>query len=73
METILKNLKSLIGKKLDKNEIICAFEGVNDEVIVNKSNNIGHNYVAYVNSETSEQYLFMVNNDNVITDVWMVG
>lgn len=73
METILKNLKSLIGKKLDKNEIICAFEGVNDEVIVNKSNNIGYNYVAYVNSETSEQYLFMVNNDTVITDVWMVG
>ena len=58
---VLNNLKQFIGKEFDEDDIICAFEDyeVDGETSV------------YVNAEGSEQFLFTVNSENIIEDVWM--
>lgn len=83
-EDVLSNLKSLIGKEFDSyDDIIEAFgsfeEGGETEVIVNKSNNNGYDYIAYINTENSTEFLFTVDKVEVsdgefeeyITDVWI--
>ena len=79
---VLENLKKLIAKEMDYDEVICAFgnfeEGGETEVIVNSSNN-DYDYIAYINTENSTEFLFAVDKVEVsdgefeeyITDVWI--
>lgn len=71
---VLRNLQKLIGKPFSSNEVIIAFEDFEEdgktEVMVNKSENIGYDYVAYINSENSTQFLFEVKN-GIVKDVWI--
>lgn len=71
---VLRNLQELIGKPFSSNEVIIAFEDFEEdgktEVMVNKSENIGYDYVAYIESDNSTQFLFEVKN-GIIKDVWM--
>lgn len=54
---------------------MCAFEDyeVDGEtsVYVGDSDNNGYDKIAYINAEGSEQFLFTVNSENIIEDVWM--
>ena len=72
---VLENLKALIGKKMDYDEVICAFEDFEEngetEVYVGESNNNGYDYISYINTSNSKQFLFAVNDNNIITDVWL--
>ena len=72
---VLENLKALIGKKMDYDEVICAFEDFEEnretEVFVGKSNNSSYDFIAYINTNNSKQFLFVVNDNNIITDVWL--
>ena len=74
-DMVLNNLKQFIGKELDEDDIICAFEDyeVDGEtsVYVGDSDNNGYDKIAYINAEGSEQFLFTVNSENIIEDVWM--
>jgi len=74
-ENVLENLTELIGSEWDAEEVICAFEDFEEdgetEVIAKESENNG-DYIAYINSAESTQFLFSVDEENVITDVWMV-
>lgn len=71
---VLRNLQELIGKPFSSNEVIIAFEDFEEdgktEVIVNESENIGYDYIAYINSENSTQFLFEVKN-GIVKDVWI--
>lgn len=75
-ENVLENLTELIGSEWDAEEVICAFgdfeEDGETEVIAKESENNGYDYIAYINSAESTQFLFSVDEENVITDVWMV-
>lgn len=74
-ENVLENLKELIGSEWDAEEVVCAFEDFEEdgetEVIAKGSENNGYDYIAYINSAESTQFLFSVDEENVITDVWM--
>ena len=74
-DMVLNNLKQFIGKEFDEDDIICAFEDyeVDGEtyVYVGDSDNTGYDKIAYINAEGSEQFLFTVNSENIIEDVWM--
>lgn len=74
-DMVLNNLKQFIGKEFDEDDIICAFEDyeVDGEtsVYVGDSDNNGYDKIAYINAEGSEQFLFTVNSENIIEDVWM--
>lgn len=74
-ENVLENLKELIGSEWDAEEVVCAFEDFEEdgetEVIAKESENNGYDYIAYINSAESTQFLFSVDEENVITDVWM--
>lgn len=63
-EKVLENLKMLIGQELDCDEVICAFgdfeEGGETDVYVGKSDNIGYDYIAYINAKESTQFLISV-------------
>lgn len=63
---VLGNLKKLIGYKIDMDEIICAFEDFEEdgetEVCIGESHNAGYDYVAYINTIGSTQFLFTLNN-----------
>lgn len=77
---VLKNLKELIGQEFDEDEIIYAFEDLEEdgetEVYVGKSHNNGYDKIAYINSRNSTQFLFTTekneDDEEIITDVWMV-
>lgn len=77
-ENVLENLKSLIGKIFDVEEIICAFEDFVEEeeteVIVKDSENNGYDKMAYINSINSTQFLFLTHTEHeeeIVDDVWM--
>lgn len=72
-EQILENLKELKGQNINEayNNIIDCFN-TEKEVIVNKSNNNGYDYVVYVNKEDSKQYLININENNEISEIWRV-
>ena len=74
-ENVLENLKELIGSEWDAEEVVCAFEDFEEdgetEVITKESENNGYDYIAYINSADSTQFLFSVDEENVITDVWI--
>lgn len=71
---VLRNLQELIGKPFSWSDVIIAFEDFEEngktEVIVNESENIGYDYIAYINSENSTQFLFEVKN-GIVKDVWI--
>jgi hypothetical protein len=65
MAQVEENLMGLTALKEDfENDIICAFEDFEEDgetsVIVSKSSNDGYDYVAYVNTENSIQFLLTV-------------
>lgn len=71
---VLENLKKMIGEELNYDDIICAFgdfeeEGKN-EVYVGESENNSYDYIAYINTPNSTQFLFKVEDD-IIEDVWI--
>lgn len=72
---VLKNLKKLIGFEFNANDVICAFEDFEEngknEVIVSESSNTGYDFTAYINDYDSTQFLFKVNENNFINDVWI--
>ena len=73
-DMVLNNLKQLIGNEFDEDDIICAFEDyeINGEssVYVGDSDNIGYDKIAYIEEDTV-QFLFKLNSENIIKDVWM--
>lgn len=72
---VLKNLKALIGKLIDYDEIICAFEDFDYEgatdVICEKSQSNKYEYVAYINSINSSSFIIKTDENNIITDVFL--
>lgn len=68
----LENLQELIGEELNYDDIICCFDDAKEVVILNRSNNDGYDYIAYENTEDSEQYLFKVDDEDIIIDIWEV-
>lgn len=74
-DMVLNNLKQLIGKEFDEDDIICAFEDYEvdgeNSVYVGDSDNNEYDKIVYINAEGSEQFLFTVNSENIIKDVWM--
>ena len=73
-DMVLNNLKQLIGKEFDEDDIICAFEDYEvdgeSSVYVGDSDNIGYDKIAYIEGDTV-QFLFELNSENIIEDVWM--
>lgn len=73
---VLKNLKAMIGKEMDFDDVVCAFEdfeeGGETSVYVGESNNNGYDYIAYIDVPESTQFLIKVNHEDVIEDVWML-
>lgn len=71
---ILENLKKLIGEELDYTEIVSAFgnyqENGKSEVFIEESSNTGYDYIAYINTKDSTEFLFKVEDD-IIIDVWI--
>ena len=73
-DMVLNNLKQLIGNEFNEDDIICAFEDYEvygeSSVYVGDSDNIGYDKIAYI-EEDSVQFLFKLNSENIIEDVWM--
>ena len=75
IENVFENLKKLIGREFDYDNVYEAFgdyeeDGVS-EVIADKSSNQGYDYIAYINTTGSVQFVFETDSDDVITDVRM--
>lgn len=74
-QDVLKNLKKLIGFEFNASDVICAFEDFEEngknEVIVSESSNNGYDFTAYINDYVSTQFLFKLNENNFINDVWI--
>ena len=72
---VLENLKKLIGTEFDYEEVIIAFgefeQDGETEVIVNESHNVGYDMIAYINTYDSTQFLFVLDEDEIIVDVYM--
>lgn len=73
-EKVLENLKELIGTEMDYDDVICAFEdfGENGEydVLVEKSDNPGYDYIAFIDTPKGTGFYFSVDKNDIITDVW---
>ena len=71
---VLSNLKKMIGKEIDFDDVVCAFEDFEEcgesDVYVGESNNNGYDYIAYIDAPDSTQFLISVDGENKITDVW---
>ena len=75
-EDVLKNLKKLIDVKVwDDWDIYSAFEDFEEngehKVWFSKSDNSGYDYIAYIDTECSTQFLIKTNDKRIITDVWI--
>lgn len=74
-EEVLKNLQRLIGREFDADDVICAFEDFEEEgeteVYVGDSHNAGYEAIAYINSENSTQFIFALDENDIITEVTM--
>lgn len=64
-----ERLQELVGSEIDYDDIICSMVDEEEEVIVKKSENNGYDYIAYYNYMGSNEYLFMVDEDDYIIDV----
>ncbi len=60
VEGILENLKEMVGKEMDADDIICAFEDFEEfgetEVLIEKSGSNDSVYSAYINAENSTEF-----------------
>lgn len=66
-----ENLKKLVGKKFDGEEIICCFEDTDNYVFVDKRpGGDYYDYSAYEDTVDSKSYLFKVDENGIITDVF---
>ena len=74
LEDVMQNLKQLIGTEFDENEVICAFEDFEEDressVYVGDSHNSGYDKIAYIDTTNSTQFLFSLDNDGIITNVF---
>lgn len=74
-EMVLENLKKLTGTEFDADEVICAFEDFeeNEEtnIIVEESNNVGYDKIAYIDTKDATEFYFALDEENCIADVWM--
>lgn len=75
---VLRELKALIGTKFDEDEVICAFgdyeEDGESQVLVEDTsetcgNSLGYDYSAYINTANATEFIFWVDENNIITDV----
>lgn len=75
-DNVLDNLKDLVGKSFDYDEVVCAFENYEENgesyVYVGESNNNGYDYIAYIDQVNSTQFLIKTDVNDVITDVYKV-
>jgi len=76
-ENVLEELRTLIGKRFDKEEVVIAFgdyeEGGESEVMVCETafkDNLGRIYAAYINEENSVEFNISVSG-NVIQNVYL--
>lgn len=73
---VLNNLKELIGKSFDYDDVICAFsdyeENGEDSVYVGESNNDGYDYIAYIDKVDSTQFLLKTDVNDVIIGVYKI-
>jgi len=73
----LENLKEMIGKEVDENDIICCFEDNEEDIIVSNTGvysnfeNFGKCECvdAYENTEESEIYHLYISEDNILVDI----
>lgn len=66
-----ENLKKLVGKKFDGEEIICCFEDAEEYVFVEHSPGMDYyDYIAYTDVKGSPNYIFKVDENNIITAVF---
>ena len=74
-EDVLNNLKTLVGKEFSYEDIICAFEdyeeNAENSVYVGESSNDGYDYIAYIDSNNSTEFLIVTDNNDVIKNVYM--
>jgi len=72
---VLTNLSKLKGKKFDTDEVIVAFEDYEENgetyVIVKESENTGYDMIAYIDTVDSTQFLFQIDDDNIIIGIYM--
>ena len=79
IDDVLENLKTLVGKNVNDiyDDVIMYISELFDtdyEIIFKESENSGYDYIAYPNTDESDiQFLFTVDEDNKITDVWYTG
>lgn len=73
-EIVLKNLRTLIGRKFDQNEVICAFEDFEEDgetnIVVSDSDNTGYDKIAYINTVGATEFYFDLNKERIV-DIWM--
>ena len=73
-EIVLKNLRTLIGRKFDQNEVICAFEDFEEDgetnIVVTDSDNTGYDNIANINTVSAIEFYFDLNKERIV-DVWM--
>lgn len=73
-EIVLKNLRTLIGRKFDQNEVICAFEDFEEDgetnIVVSDSDNTGYDKIAYINTVSTTEFYFNLNKERIV-DVWI--
>ena len=73
-DDVLNNLLELIGKPFDYDDVVCAFEENGEcSVYVGESCNDGYSYIAYIDEVNSTQFLFKVDENDVIKAVYMKG
>lgn len=65
----LERLQELVGREMDYDDVICAMNDEDEEVIVKRSENHGYDYIAYYNYPSSTEYLFKVDEDDCIVEV----
>lgn len=72
-EEVLKKLEELKGQNINEaySNIIDCFN-TEKEVIINKNENSGYDYIAYLNEVDSKEYLINVNENDEIVEVWRV-
>lgn len=71
LDKTYENLKKLVGKKFDGEEIVCCFEDTDEHVFVERSTGYDYyDYSAYEDTEDSEVYLIKVDENNIITAVF---
>ena len=72
---VLNNLEEMIGSEFDYGEVIERFEDFEEDGEYSVYVGDGHSpdqydYIAYIDTEDSTQFLFETDCDDVVTDIW---